>query len=217
MWSREGEWNLSISTPAASVCVSLSSSPCIRHPVSVRSDEATVVATDHRHISFPHLPRAFGDPESSLSPPPFPHPRVHPAPSCCVAWAQIPGAKFPELGELSTKMPEAEAPTARVPAAPAQAAARTFPGAVSAEPAVARSRVLGLGALLGLRVRGKPCCSRASSGRKLSEEPRTAPSGGRAKNLPLAALLPRRNKFKEESREARNCSVFGKVWRPQLT
>lgn len=150
------------------------------HSVAARAPDTLCLCAQTKQLWWPQItdtflpplpPRAFGDPESSLSPPPFPHPRVHPAPSCCVAWAQIPGAKFPELGELSTKMPEAEAPTARVPAAPAQAAARTFPGAVSAEPAVARSRVLGLGALLGLRVRGKPCCSRASSGRKLSEEP----------------------------------------------
>jgi hypothetical protein len=52
------------------------------------------------------------------------------------------------------KRPDAEAPIARVPAAPARVAARAFPGEVNREPSVAESRTPGT--LLGLRTVDKP-------------------------------------------------------------
>lgn len=92
---------------------------------------------------------------------PHPHPRGVWLPSVCYAWARIPGVELRELSEASVKMPEAEAPSERVPGAPVRVesrAARAFPCAVGAETAVARGRVPGL----GVQVAGKPRASQAS-------------------------------------------------------
>lgn len=87
---------------------------------------------------------------------PHPHPRV----SGSFLFV-TPGVELRELSEASVKMPEAEAPSERVPGAPVPAesrAARAFPCAVGAETAVARGRVPGL----GVQVAGKPRASQAS-------------------------------------------------------
>lgn len=116
--------------------------------------EPSAPSGDHSHICGPQ--RGLGDPERTPPPPPGVW-----LLSICYAWAQIPGVELRELSEASVKMPEAEAPSERVPGAPVPAesrAARAFPCAVGAETAVARGRVPGL----GVQVAGKPRASQAS-------------------------------------------------------
>lgn len=115
--------------------------------------EPSAPSGDLSHICGPQ--RGLGDPERTQPPPPGVW-----LLSICYAWAQIPGVELRELSEASVKMPEAEAPSERVPGAPVRAesrAARASPCAVGAETAVARGRVRGL----GVQVAGKPRASQS--------------------------------------------------------